>query len=145
MDALNPHSWGWWNNYGNVRPEFAEYFTLMGQLQAQAAAPMHIFRSQGLFQQIAPHLDAPEDLPYLNVDRLRAMHNRWQGDLDTLNRLQAGIADEPEVKEFISKASATPLPPIPPVDPWPEVAPPEKPISAHSGEPFGGGKPIWKD
>lgn len=139
-------SWGWWTGYGNVSPDFAEYFTLMGQIQAQAAAPMHIFRSQGLFQQIAPHINAAEDLPYLNLERLKRMRSRWEGDLNTVNRLQSGAAEEPDVRAFIAKGGANRIPEEPPINPFPDLPPDTGLVAAPipAGGTIGGGKPIWR-
>lgn len=88
-------------------PDFAQYFTMMGQIQQQATAGMHIFRAMGLFERISPHVPEPSDLPTLNKDRLKQLESRFG---EVMKRASESTEEGP-----ISPAPAEPgLPPPPP-------------------------------
>lgn len=71
--------------------DFSHYFTLMGQIQAQVSAPMHIFRATGLFDRIAPHVPEPSDLPKVNLERLNTLEKRF----NETNQMLAGDTPDP--------------------------------------------------
>lgn len=117
----NPAQW-YYMNLPGVDPVFNDYATSMGMIQAMQAAPMHIFRSQGMFQEIAPHVDAPQDIPANNIGRLNYAQKRFGGDVQRIINLERGLG----LPQVPGGPAAPPAPPA-------AAAPPA--LTARSSDP----------
>lgn len=96
LNPLNPESW-FFQHYGGVNDEANRYFTLMGQINQQMSAPMHIFRAVGLYNQISQHIPIPQDLPTNNIDRIKQAQARFGYEIQRVNEAQENLGLFPSV------------------------------------------------
>ena len=114
FEPLDPRGWVF-QHYDGVDDGANRYFTLMGQLSQQMAAPMGILRAVKMWDKISLHIPEPADLPANNLDRLEQAQQRFGYELERVRQAQDNLSNFP----FIGRGTAYGAPAAAPAAPSP--------------------------
>lgn len=91
LNPLNPESWQY-QHYNTVDDGANDYFTLMGQLSQQMAAPMGILRAMRIWDKISNHIPEPADIPANNLHRLEKAQDRFGYELQRVGEAEKSLS-----------------------------------------------------